>query len=126
MPRATRKRWQRLVDVLRANGPMTTGALGHVYGIGQNVRGIRIEANAGLARLGRPERIDSKPTYEIVDGRRVRRAWATYRLVNVELVPHLERTDRVIAERRRKVPSSAGAFGPRREQDDPVGQGVLL
>jgi len=40
--------WRFLVRVLEICGPLTTGQLGHVYGIGQNVRGIKREADAGL------------------------------------------------------------------------------
>ena len=86
--------WERLVHVLERDGPQTTGALGHIKGIGENVRGIRIEANRGLARYGMF--VESEKTEALdADGKQIPNA--TYRLVNLRLKPHLERTERVLA-----------------------------
>ena len=71
--------WERLVVTLHRDGPTTTGMLGHIVGIGQNVRGIRREADRNLAGTG--WQIQSKPTY--VDGKRM--PWATYELVHAVL-----------------------------------------
>ncbi len=87
-------RWRFLVRVLETCGPMTTGQLGHIYGIGQNVRGIRREANAHLRAEGK--QIVSEPTYD-ADGKRL--PWATYRIVHTEMVKHLERSQAEIAQR---------------------------
>ncbi len=88
-------RWQFLVRVLRECGPMTTGQLGHLYGLGENIRGIRREAQANLRRDGWD--VKSEPTFD-EDGNRL--PWATYQLVNLELQPHLQRTEEQIAEKR--------------------------
>jgi hypothetical protein len=67
-------KWKVLVEYLREHGPTTTGALGHVYGIGENIRGIRREANRNLAGRGY---IRSDETFG-PHGERL--PWATYRL----------------------------------------------
>ena len=110
-------RWQFLVRVLREQGPMTTGQLGHIYGIGENVRGVCREAITHLKAQGLT--ILSEPTYEEVDGRRVRRAWATYRLVPIRMVEPLRRTARILEEIRVDP-----RFGPRPKE--PAAQGRLL
>ena len=71
--------WERLVCALERGGPQTTGKLGHMYGIGENVRGIKVEANRHLARYGLS--IKSEKTRELdLHGGRI---WnATYRLVD--------------------------------------------
>jgi len=87
-------RWERLVHVLERDGPQTTGALGHIKGIGENVRGIRIEANRGLRPYGMS--VESEPTTDL-DADRKKIPNATYRLVNPELERGLKRTERVLA-----------------------------
>lgn len=76
-------RWQFLVRVLQENGPQTTGALGHIYGIGENIRGIRREANASLLREGSSLRVVSRRT-KTEDGSRP--PWRTYQLVDAKTV----------------------------------------
>jgi len=85
---AAMKHWERMVWVLHLHGPTTSGALGHVRGIGQNVRGIRAEADRGLAPHGlyvERERIEGVP-------------WKRYRLASLAMRKALERTDAVVAE----------------------------
>jgi len=82
--------WERLVAVLESQGPKTTGELGHIRGIGENVRGIRREADRNLRQYGL--RIKGEPTTKLAaDGRKINNA--TYRLVNAALAPHLARTE---------------------------------
>ena len=88
-------RWRFLVRVLETCGAMTTGQLGHLYGLGENIRGIRREAQANLRREGRD--ILSETT---IDEQGNRLPWATYRLVNLELQPHLRRTEAELAAKR--------------------------
>ncbi len=81
------RNWERLVWTLYQRGPMTTGALGHVYGIGENVRGIRREADRALAKYGlyiKSERTEGLPN-------------ATYRLARLALREPLKRTEAVVA-----------------------------
>jgi hypothetical protein len=57
------------------------------------------------------------------------RGESSHRLVRaeaLELERHLARSHRALAERRKRVASSAGAVARRAEAEDPVGQGVLL
>jgi len=79
-------RWERMVFVLYHRGPMTSGALGHIYGIGENVRGIRIEANHGLRGTG--WHVDSRKAPDA--------PYHTYELVNVAPQRHVARTNRVL------------------------------
>ena len=67
--------------------------LGHIVGIGQNVRGIRREADRNLAGTG--WQIQSKPTIG-EDGKRL--PWATYELVHAVLQRRLEATERRVRE----------------------------
>ena len=87
--------WERLVSVLERDGPQTTGQLGHIKGIGENVRGIKIEANRNLARYGMFVKSEETKTLD-AEGKRIPNA--TYRLVNHALQPHLDRTAAVVAE----------------------------
>jgi hypothetical protein len=67
-------KWKVLVEYLREHGRTTTGALGHIYGIGENIRGIRREANRNLGTSGRI-------VSEVTRGKFGERLpWATYRL----------------------------------------------
>ena len=96
-------RWERMVFVLYHRGPHTTGALGHIYGIGQNVRGIRREACHALQGSG----------WTVESRKLAGESYHTYRLVNVALRPHLARTKRVVAaiSGNARVPVTAGKQG---------------
>ena len=86
--------WERLVCVLERDGPHTTGALGHIRGIGENVRGIKIEANRNLARYGLFVKSEKTTTLD-AEGKPIPNA--TYRLVDLRLEAGLKRTERVVA-----------------------------
>ena len=76
-------RWRKLLDELvRRGGSETTGVLGHVYGIGQNVRGIRYETNA---HLGDEARILSLPTPG--------KSWATFQYMTARDVLAMSKPD---------------------------------
>jgi hypothetical protein len=102
--------WERLCFVLETAGPQTTGALGHVEGIGQNVRGIKREAERNLADglvILSYETWEEDPKM----GLPRLREWATYELVSRERAEAVrlmhqsigETNRRVIAERRRAL-----------------------
>ena len=102
-------RWERMVFVLYHRGPMTSGGLGHIYGIGENVRGIRIEANHGLRGTG--WHVDSRKAPDA--------PYHTYELVNVALQRHVARTNRALgtiasgnARRGLREPEKQGALFP--------------
>ena len=98
-PDSSLPRWAYLVSVLQGC-PLTTGALGHLRGIGENVRGIRISANLHLQTIG--YEIRSEPTtWRDTQGNRIPNA--TYRLVDTHLERHLQRTERTIAQRRQQM-----------------------
>jgi len=85
--------WECLVWYLYQHGPNTTGVLGHVYGIGENVRGIRREADRALAKYGLY--IKSHKTEGLPN--------ATYRLASLALRKALQRTEAVLAEAQREL-----------------------
>jgi len=87
-------RWVHLVRALR-NGPKTTGQLGFVRGIGENVRGIRIEANRHLPKIDLWIKSESTDLTD-ADGKVISNA--TYRLIDLRLQPHLERTQRTLQQ----------------------------
>jgi len=92
-------RWERLCSVLDERGPMTTGALGMVKGIGENVRGIRREADRNLARYGM--KIIAEETHELTaDGEKINNA--TYRLVNLRVADRVAETSNLVEELRQK------------------------
>ena len=125
--------WERLCFVLETRGPQTTGALGAITGIGQNVRGIMREANARLEGMT----IVSYETWEQNSETSLPRLreWATYELVareqaEVALLMHRrisETNRRVLRERRRALVrgrrrtggTNSRPFVPERPRPDP-------
>ncbi len=97
--RGRRPRWACLVDALRS-GPKTTGELGYVRGIGENVRGIRREADRNLRRIDFS--IESEET-ERRDAGGEPIPNATYRLVDLELQRHLDRTAEEVRRRKEQL-----------------------
>jgi len=97
--RGRRPRWAHLVDALRS-GPKTTGELGYIRGIGENVRGIRREADRNLTRIG--FHIEGEET-EQRDAAGEPIPNATYRLVDDRLQPHLDRTAADVRRRKEQL-----------------------
>ena len=97
--RGRRPRWACLVDELRS-GPKTTGELGYVRGIGENVRGIRREADRNLRRIDFS--IESAET-EQRDAAGEPIPNATYRLVDQQLQRHLDRTAEEVRRRKEQL-----------------------
>ena len=97
--RGRRPRWAHLVDALRG-GPKTTGELGYVRGIGENVRGIRREADRNLRQIDFS--IESEET-EQSDASGDPISNATYRLVDQQLQPHLDRTAADVQRRKEQL-----------------------
>jgi hypothetical protein len=120
--------WRFLVRVLETCGPLTTGQLGHVYGIGQNVRGIKREADVGLSS---DRVIISYETWvkNPDTGLPMYVSWATYELVpatEAEAVLAMHRrigaTNRQVlgAYRQRRKAASAELHRAHRRVDRPV------
>lgn len=103
-------KWQRLCAVLESEGPKTTGELGHIKGIGENIRGIRREANVHLRTMNME--IISETTWKR-DAQGEPIANATYRLVDSLLAKHLKRTVEKIEGLRGRQSASTERGGTR-------------